>query len=349
MNIGPASGYSSFINDTLSHLRDRIIGTVAGRSLVGLRPGQAASLGAAFASGLLVACAASSGTASDGVPGRIRVATTIYPIEYFAERIGGESVEIVSLIPPGVEAHDFEPRVSDLIDIARADLFIYNGAEFEPWVGRALKALGGDAPPSFESVELLRTSLFAASGDENPNENGDEGFDPHVWLSPLNAVLQVEAIVSALSTFKPGLAGEYESAGNVLIGQLESLDRAFRSGLSECGLDTFVTSHAAYGYLADEYGLEQIAVAGLSPDAEPKPRTLAKIARRMTDLGVSYVLVEPIANARVGDTLARETGAGTLPLHPLESLTKEEQAGGADYFSIMNQNLETLVVALECN
>lgn len=306
-----------------------------------MRPAQAVSTFAALAAGLLIACGSGAGSADSGVPERIRVATTIYPVEYFAERVGGDSIEIVSLIPPGVEAHDFKPRVSDLIDIARADLLVYNGAEFEPWVERALAALGGDAPPAIESVELLRASLFEVRGDVE--------FDPHVWLSPVNAVAQVEVIVGALSAIKPDLAGEYESAGAALIRRLESLDEAFRSGLSDCGLDTFVTSHAAYGYLADEYGLKQIAVAGLSPDAEPKPRTLAKIASKMSDLGVSYVLIEPIANARVGETLARETGAETLPLHPLESLTKDEQASGADYFSIMNQNLETLVVALECN
>ncbi len=273
---------------------------------------------------------------------RIKVATTIYPVEYFVGRVGGERVDIVSLIPPGVEAHDFEPKVSDLIDIAQADLRVYNGAEFEPWVERALDALGGDAPPAIESVELLRADLLAA-------EEREDEFDPHVWLSPLKAMAQVGAIVDALSAIRPDLDNEFQSGGMALTRQLESLDDRFRSRLSECGLDTFVTSHAAYGYLASEYGLEQVAVAGLSPDAEPKPRTLANIANRMSDLGVSHVLIEPIANSRVGDTLAREIGGMTLPLHPLESLTEEEQNSGADYFSIMNQNLESLVIALDCN
>ncbi len=301
----------------------------------------------------MVVCGGNSGSAGGGsperIPDRIRVATTIYPVEYFVGRVGGERIDIVSLIPPGVEAHDFEPKVSDLIDIVRADLLIYNGAEFEPWVERALKALGGDAPPAIESVELLRADLPAAGGREGEDEHADDEFDPHVWLSPLKAMAQVEAIVDALTAIRPGLANEFQSAGIALTRQLESLDNRFRSGLSECSLDAFVTSHAAYGYLAAEYGLEQIAVAGLSPDAEPKPRTLANIANRMSDLGVSHVLIEPISNSRVGKALARETGGTTLPLHPLESLTEEERSNGADYFSIMNQNLESLVVALDCN
>ena len=127
------------------------------------------------------------------------------------------------------------------------------------------------------------------------------------------------------------------------------MDIKLSEGLSDCRLSTFVTSHSAYAYLADEYELEQVAVAGLSPDAEPKPRTLAKISNLMADLDVSYVLVEPIVDSRLGETLARETGGATLPLHPLESLTQEESDSGADYFSIMNQNLESLAVALDCN
>ncbi len=314
-----------------------------------VRPFMAVPLGLAVAAGITVACSGTSDSAASGTADRIKVATTIYPVEYFVSRVGGERIDVVNLIPSGVEAHDFEPRVSDLIDITRADLLIYNGAEFEPWVERALMALGGDAPPAIESVKLLRADLLSAGKPGGSSDRSDDGFDPHVWLSPLNAIAQVDAIVEALAAIKPGLVNEFRSNGVELSRQLESLDLSFRSELSECGLRTFVTSHAAYGYLADEYGLEQVAVAGLSPDAEPKPRTLANIADQMSDLGISHVLVEPIASSRVGEALARETGGTTLPLHPLESLTEEEQNSGADYFSIMKINLESLVTALDCN
>lgn len=357
MILGLAARFTSPFIETLSHYFGRFTVALAviarGWRSIRFKPSRAAPLGVAIAGGLVVVCGGNFGSAGGGfperVPDRIRVATTIYPIEYFVGRVGGERIDIVSLIPPGVEAHDFEPKVSDLIDIVQADLLIYNGAEFEPWVERALKALGGDAPPAIESVELLRADLLAGEGREGEDDHADDEFDPHVWLSPLKAMAQVEAIVDALTAIRPGLANEFQSAGIALTSQLESLDDRFRSGLSECSLDAFVTSHAAYGYLAEEYGLEQIAVAGLSPDAEPKPRTLANIANRMSDLGVSHVLIEPIANSRVGETLARETGGTTLPLHPLESLTEEEKNSGADYFSIMNQNLESLVIALDCN
>ena len=253
------------------------------------------------------------------------------------------------MIPPGVEAHDFDPKVSDFIDIAQSDLIIYNGAEFEPWVERALNALGGDAPPSVEAIELLGADLLPA-GDQDHDQTGEpDEPDPHVWLSPLKAISQVDSIVAALSAAKPESASVFEASGERLIEELKFLDNSLDEGLSDCRLSTFVTSHAAYAYLADEYGLEQVAVAGLSPDAEPKPRTLAKISNLMADLDVSYVLVEPIADSRLGETLARETGGATLPLHPLESLTQEESDSGADYFSIMNQNLESLAVALDCN
>ncbi len=316
---------------------------------VRVRSSRAVPLGLAVAAGITLACGGATDPAASGTADRINIATTIYPVEYFVSRVGGERIDIVSLIPPGVEAHDFEPRVSDLIDITRADLLIYNGAEFEPWVERALMALGDDAPPAIESVALLRTDLLAVGEPAGRSGRSNDEFDPHVWLSPLNAMAQVDAIVEALTAIKPGLVNEFRSNGVALTRQLESLDLSFRSQLSGCGLRTFVTSHAAYGYLADEYGLVQVAVAGLSPDAEPKPRTLANIANQMSDLGVSHVLIEPIANARMGEALARETGGTTLPLHPLESLTKEEKNNGADYFSIMKNNLESLVTALECN
>ena len=340
-------------NETISHIINRFIAVLAliagWWSYSRLKSSRAAPFGLAVASGLIVVCGGNSDPAATDSGDRIRIATTIYPIEYFVSRIGGDGVEVISLIPPGVEAHDFEPKVSDLIDIASADLLVYNGGEFEPWVDRALDSLGEDAPPALESIELLRNDLLSTDDQAGEADEGARGLDPHVWLSPLNAMAQVQSIVDALATLRPGAAAGFEAGGTALIAQLTALDSEFWSRLSACALNTFITSHAAYGHLADEYGLEQVAVAGLSPDAEPGPRTLAEIANRMDELGIAHVLVEPIASARVGESLARETGGTTLPLHPLESLTKEEQAGGADYFSIMSENLESLVVALDCS
>ena len=172
---------------------------------------------------------------------------------------------------------------------------------------------------------------------------------PHVWLDPLKAVVQVEAIGAALRRSTPAKADRFAENGSLLVSELEHLHQQFQMGLSGCGMRHFVTSHAAFGYLAQRYGLRQVPISGLAPEAEPSPQDLSRIVETIRDLGVHYVMAENVGNPRLVETLAAEVNATVLTLHPLESLTREEIERGETYFSVMESNLRNLRTALECD
>jgi zinc transport system substrate-binding protein len=265
------------------------------------------------------------------------VVTTLYPLEYFAGRIGGNSVEVANLMSAGVEAHDFEPTPADIRKIDSADLIVYNGSGFEPWIDRAMEAIGRDG----------RILVEASPGTSAQHD--ERGLDPHVWLDPLRAVKQVELIRDGLGQADPGGAEMYEESAGVLIEELEELHRRFLSGLSGCRSRRFVTSHAAFRYLAERYGLEQLSISGLSPGVGPSPGELAKLADTLRDLGIRYVMVESVSSSRLAETLAKEVDARLLSLHTLENLTVEQSRRGETYFSVMEANLRSLRTALECD
>jgi zinc transport system substrate-binding protein len=260
----------------------------------------------------------------------ISVVTTLYPLEYFARRVGGERVTVVNLIEPGVEAHTFEPTPADIRKLDAADVVVYVGADFEPWMARALDSIGkGDG------------SVITLTG-------ADDGTDPHLWLDPNKARLSVDALRDGLGLADPAGAETYQAKAQALDAELEELDAQLSNGLNGCGKDHFVASHAAFGHLAERYGLEQVSISGLSPEAEPGARDLATIVDTIRELGVEYIMVEPVISTGFAETVAREVGAEMLPLHPLESLTPDESERGEDYFTVMRSNLESLRLALEC-
>ena len=263
----------------------------------------------------------------------MQVITTLYPLEYFISRIAEDSVEVANPVPPGVKAHDFEPKPDNIRRLNSADLIVYNGSGFEPWIDRALESIDGSERIA---IETSRGLADLASGD------------PHVWLDPLKAIEQVKLIRDGMSRVDSDRADFYTENATSLIAELEQLHARFQSALAECRLREFVTAHDAFGYLAQRYDLEQVPIAGLSPEAEPSPRDLARLVDRIKELEVRYVLVEVIVSTRLAETLAKEVGAETLILHPIESLTDDESKRGATYFSIMNANLNNLRTALEC-
>lgn len=293
---------------------------------------------ATAALGILV-LAACSGGASGNAPTpavggeTLRVVTTLYPLEYFARRIAGPSAQIVNLVAPGVEAHDFEPAPADIRQLDAAHVIIYNGAGFEPWIDRALAALDLQGKVIVEASQAVQA---------------DANQDPHLWVDPVKAIGLVEAIAAGLGQARPEMASTYAASAAALRGELEQLDGRYRAALANCKHRQFFTSHAAFSHLAQRYGLEQVAISGVTPEAEPSPGDLARLADALRASGIRHVLVEPVISPRLASTLAQETGATVLPLHPLESLTPEEAQRGEDYFSIMDANLRSLRTALEC-
>lgn len=278
---------------------------------------------------LAAACSNGSPTPTpERVDDRLSVVTTIYPLEYFAARLGGERVKVTNLVGPGVESHSFEPTPDDIRVLTQADLVTYVGAALEPWMARALQGAG--------------------IGEANVVQAGPGLTDPHFWLDPIKMLERVELLRDAL--VKLDSDGEQWYTGNAvgLRLELETLDAAFMKGLAACDLRHMVTSHAAFGHLAQRYGLEQVPISGLSPEAVPGARDLADIVDTVRELGVEYILVEPLISTGFADTVALEVGVKLLPLHPLESLTLDESDRGEDYFSLMRANLASLQQALVC-
>jgi len=285
---------------------------------------------------VLIAGCSSSGQvpAFSATGGRLPVAASFYPMYEFARAVGGDQIDAINLVPAGTEPHDWEPTPGHIKALNQAELFIYNGAGFEHWVGTTLNSLDNK---DLVVVETARSAELLEGGQ-----------DPHVWLDPVSAARQVQAIRDALMGRDPAHKDTYEANAAAYVAKLQELDQAYQSGLAQCKQRQFFTSHAAFSYLAHRYGIEQHPIMGLSPDAEPKPKELANIVAEAKRYQVKYIFFETLVSDKVAKLVAQETGAGTLVLNPLEGLTDDEVKAGKDYLSVMRDNLANLKTALEC-
>ena len=299
---------------------------------------------------LVIAVAAACGSEPDEpADGKITVVTTTYPLTFMARRIGGSRVSVVQLIKSGVEAHDFEPVPSNVRTIASADIFFYNHPAFEPWALAAATASGSRSGGTAQSNAIQTVILESEGEDHGSQEVNDADFDPHVWLNPLRAQEQAERIAAALVTDDPEGSLEYVRNSDGLEAELRGLDELIARRLSDCALGTAVVSHLAYGHMAERYGFNQLGLAGLSPEFESGPSHIASVIRQIDELGIRYILQEPIASDRLAETVAAEAGVDILIMHPLAVRTFDEAKAGADYFSIMQANSEVLAMALQCS
>lgn len=262
---------------------------------------------------------------------KVHVATSFYPLYFFATKIGGDHADVASITPPGVEPHDYEPTTSDIAKIEKSDIVILNGGSLEPWGAR----IQDDLKDKNVVVEVAGSKLV------------NEG-DPHVWLDPLLAKKEMETILTAFEKADPKNLLYYASNTKSLEQKLDALDLDFQQGLKTCQRRDFITSHAAFGYLATRYNLKQTAISGISPDEEPSPADMARIATFAKENNVKYIFFETLLSPRLSETIASEIGAQTLVLNPLEGLSKEEIAQGIDYLSIQRENLGNLKIALSC-
>jgi zinc transport system substrate-binding protein len=254
------------------------------------------------------------------------VVAAFYPLAFAAEQIGGEGVVVRNLTPPGVEPHDLELSGKDVRTIADAGTVFYLGEGFQPALEDAIDSTSANA------VDLLDAVNTRPGGEEG-------GADPHVWLDPV----RFQAIASRM-----GKTLDREAAAERFAHELRALDREFRGTLATCRRNEIVTSHSAFGYLADRYGLKQVAITGISPESEPTPRDLEDIVRQVRAVGATTVFFETLVSPRLAETVAREVGATAAVLDPLEGLTEEESAAGEDYFDVMRANLAALRKALAC-
>jgi zinc transport system substrate-binding protein len=271
--------------------------------------------------------------------GKMQVVASFYPIAEAAQEVGSGFVAVTDLTAPGVEPHDLELTPRELQDIAQADVVLYLGGGFQP----AVKDAMGEARGVAVDVGARIHRLPAPPGSEAGLTS-----DPHVWLDPVLYRQIVGVVASALSKADPSKRQTFERNAGAFEARISALDAAYRSGLAGCARDVIVTSHAAFGYLAQRYGLRQESISGLSPDAEPTPQHLAQLKAIVQRDGVTTIFTEELTSPKVADTLAQETGATTEVLSPLESLTPQEVAAGQDYLSVMRSNLTKLEAALGC-
>ena len=298
-------------------------------------------LGATIAAALMLA-------ACDQGPGptaRLTVAATVYPLYEFTHRVAGSTVDVLALVPAGVEPHDWEPSAGDVSRIRTARALVYNGVGLDSWVEKLDDGRGRTGPVLVRATEGL--PLLPATPDEAGARDGSAS-DPHVWLDPVLAQAMVETIRAALARADPSHAAAYADNARAFTGELAALDRDFATGLATCARRDVVTSHAAWAYLAARYRLTTLAVMGVAPESEPSPARLASIARVAREKKVKYIFVETLASPRLAETLAREIGAETLVLNPIEGVTAEEAAAGKGYLSLMGENLRTLRRGLDC-
>ncbi len=306
---------------------------------------------------LLAGCGGSDG--SNGSPeqtegsGAVTVVAGFYPLEWAAARVGGERVEVSSLTPPGAEAHDLELAPQDVAAVSEADLLVYL-AGFQPALDRAAENEAADS--AWNAGEAADLSLTADEhGHEGETEEehaehageGAEVTDPHFWLDPVRLAAVGNALAAELSERDPDGAAAYEENAAALRADLESLDGEMQAGLASCAVDTLVTSHEAFGYLADRYGLEVVGISGLSPSQEPEPAQLAEIATLVRERGVTTVYTETLVDPAVAETVAAEAGVQTAVLDPIEGLTDE--SAGEDYLAVMRANLATLQEGQSCS
>jgi zinc transport system substrate-binding protein len=287
---------------------------------------------------VLTACNSASSGADDGTTS---VVASFYPLEEAVSQVGGELVTVENLTPPGVEPHDLELAPDDIETIATADVLVYLGGGFQPAVEDALAETDG---------ALLVNALDAVDTVPAPPGEAEEGLtvDPHVWLDPARFEQVVEEVAGALSEADPANEATYRSNAEAYVAELATLDEEFRTGLSDCQRTTIVTSHEAFAYLADSYGLTEVAIAGLSAEAEPDAQQIADLLDLVEQQGVTTIFAEELVSPKVAETLANEAGIEVDVLDPLESLTDEQVEAGEDYVSVMRENLDRLRAALDC-
>lgn len=282
----------------------------------------------------------SSGGSDQGSSGGLTVVAAFYPVQEAAERVGGQLVDVVNLTPPGVEPHDLELSPDQIEAIATADVVLYLGSGFQPAVQDAIPNAEGVA------VDLLKGLPTVA-----PPGGSEQGLtvDPHVWLDPVLYVQLVDEVRAALAEAASGGASTFRVNADAFMREISSLAEDYRTGLATCERTLIVASHAAFGYLANEYGLTLQAISGLAPGAEPSAQRLAELKQLVEQQGVTTIFTEDLVSPKVAETLAADAGVRTAVLHTVEGLTDEEAAAGGDYRSQMQENLSTLRMALGCS
>ncbi|MTD40301.1 zinc ABC transporter substrate-binding protein [Erwinia sp. CPCC 100877] len=293
---------------------------------------------------LVTACGQKNSSEKKEKKNTITIVATFYPMYDFAKNIVGDAGDVQLLIPAGTEPHDYEPSAKDIAKITDADVFVYNSNELETWAKDTIENIDQKQVAVVEAAKDIHLMAGEAHEEEDEDEAHDHEheLDPHVWLDPVLAQKEVEAIRDALVKKFPEKKAEFEKNASAYLQKLADLDQEYQAAFAGAKNKIFVTQHAAFGYLAKQYGLTQEAIAGISPDQEPSPSRLAELKKYIKENNVKVIYFEESASSKVADTLASETGVELAVLNPLEGITAKEQKQGENYLSVMKANLEAL-------
>lgn len=276
---------------------------------------------------------------------KIQVMTTLFPLYDFVKNIGGDKTEVSLLLPPGVEAHNFEPKPSDLVKINQADIFIYTGKFMETWAEDIINGISG------KNVQVVDASLgITVLAEQRVDLTGkNNGIDPHIWLDFDNAKIMVDNIAAALTAVDSVNADWYQNNAAEYKNKLTELDQEYKTNLAQCASQEIIYGgHYAFGYLAAKYGWSYQSAYGLSPDAEPSAKDFAKIIEQIKNDKIKYIFFEELVSPKAAETLATETGVGLLLLNPAHNLTKKDFMNNISFIEVMNNNLDNLAIGLRC-
>lgn len=294
----------------------------------------------------------------------LEVVATLFPTYDFAKQIGQDKVHVILLLPPGVEAHTFEPKPSDIVRISKSDVFVYTGKFMEPWVEDILNGLSNKrlvVVDASNDIKLMKDEDQDEEGDlhagASKHHDGEHGHhhhgekDPHIWLDPVNAQKMADNIAEGFCKRDAVNCGFYKINATEYNKKLNSLDERFRYGLAHCKQQTILYGgHFAFGYFAHRYGLKFVSpYRGFSPDAEPTPKAIAELIKTMRSSGMKYIYYEELLDPKVARTISEETGAKLELLHGAHNVSKQDLAKGLTYLDIMEENLAKLKIGLECS
>ena len=304
--------------------------------------GLAVALAACVMMIFLISCQAKQEKADPGK--KLIVVTSLFPLYDLARNIGQDRADVSLLLPPGLEAHSFEPKPGDMVRLNQANVFIYTNSAMEPWVQDVLK---GVQNRDLKVIESGHGIAMISDHDRHGHDHG--GGDPHIWLDFSNAVKMVDHILAGFIEKDPLNRGFYQGNADAYKAKLNDLDRQFREGLSGCRKKIIVHGgHSAFGYLAQRYGLEYVAVSGFSPDAEPTPAGMVRISKTLKANGLNHLFYEELLSPRIAESIARETGVSLLMLHGAHNVSKEEFERGVSFMDLMQINLQNLKRGLQC-
>ncbi len=289
---------------------------------------------------LLVAGCGSGDGGSKGDDGRLSVDASFYPLQWMAQQVGGLHVSVSNLTKPGAEPHDLELSPKAVAQLNDADVVVYLSG-FQPAVDDAVKTAAGTVFDAKASAKLDRTFGNDTTGEAKPGAT-----DPHFWLDPAKLAVVARSFAATLAERDPANAKDYRAHAARLVAELDGLDRAYDSALSDCSAKDLVTSHEAFGYLANRYGMEQVGIAGLTPGQEPSGADLANVTTFVKRHNVRTIYFETLVSPAVAKTVAAEAGARTAVLDPIEGLT--DRSEGSDYLEVMRANLKNLQLGQPC-